>query len=64
MDSMAEVLPEAAALIDMPWRSTWAMSFSHAWAIHTHHSSVAIDVIRRAMTATAQTWWLAKVDEV
>lgn len=61
--SMAEVLPEATTLIDMSRRSIWAMSFSHALVIHTHHSSVAIDVIGRAMTAAAQTWWLA-VDEV
>jgi len=61
---MAEVLPETAALIDMPWRSIWAMSFLHACAIHTHHSSVVVDVIRRAMTATAQTHGLAVGDEV
>lgn len=60
-----EILPEATALIDdMPWQCIWARSFSHAWVIHTHHSNVDMGVIRRAMTATAQNWWLAVGNEM
>jgi hypothetical protein len=61
---MAEVLPDAAVLIDMPWRSVWAMTFSRACCTHTYHGDAIMSVLRRAVTAIAQTWWLAVGDEM